>query len=274
MPLPKRQITRQAAPEASFEPGDFSSGFQIPDGDYNVKTCMTGAHTYGGTVPDGVPAFLVLYEDDNGATYEQPYKAGDNEHLQPSDDGETFVHPDGQSPAKIYGNGAAAMWLKSWKEAGHQFTGNQASQFTGLRVRLVSAAAPKGKTSDNPDRTLPLIGKILGKAPQSRPTSSASRTAPRSSTPTRPTSAASRAQAAPVNGELDDAALGLVLEVLEKAADQTMTVSKLGMAVWMAAQKNADYKSQASAIKKLITPEFLTGKDGIETDGESVALAS
>src|SRR5713226_5239398 len=97
---------------ASLDPSAHAGGGQIPDGDYDIKVVQTVNFTYGGTVPEGVPAIAVTY-DDGGALFTQNYKAGDNEHLVASDDGKTFIHPDPRQSAAIFKGGAASQFLAS-----------------------------------------------------------------------------------------------------------------------------------------------------------------
>lgn len=241
---------KQSAPRASLAPEGHSVGGQIADGDYEITSCTTGLNTYAGNVPEGVPAIVVVYNDGN--EYTQYYKAGDNDHLRPTEDEKGFIHPDGKSPAKIYGGGAASMWLKSLAESGFEIKDSDdgVGQFEGLKVTLRSKAAPKGKTSDNPDRVIPLVVKILGTAGKSAP-------------------AKANAKASS-NGDLDTIAVDLLKQVLGK---NTLRIDNLGMKVWMAAGKTP-HADQRQAIKNLITVDWIKGRDEFETDGDEVAVRS
>lgn len=268
MPLPRK---REAA-RASFDPDSFTTGSSVPDGDYVITSCTTGMFVFGSFGEHA--AFLVTYQDDNGTEHLVPYKAGDNKYILPSEDGENFVNPDDpEVPPKIYSQGDAAKWLKSWREAGHKFESDDASQFNGIRVRLVSELVPRGKgTGENPNKTVQLIAKILGTgkgAPSSRPTAARPNTSARSvSVASRNAPATSRS-----NGDLSDTAIDLVKQVLSKRDGQVLELEKLPNAVWMKAKMDAKLKPQAQAIKDIITAEWLESQDGIETDGENVALA-
>src|SRR5579872_2637912 len=159
---------------AGLDPSQHQGGGMIADGDYDIKTVTTALFTYQGNVPEGVPAILVTYSAD-GADYEVKYKAGDNAHLVPSEDGTTFYHPEGGTAA-IFKGGEASMFLASLAKAGHKFVGESVKQFEGMRVTLETVAAPKGRSSENKDRTFPLVTKILavaGKKAQGRPTAAA-----------------------------------------------------------------------------------------------------
>src|ERR1700676_2306569 len=101
---------------AGLDPSEHGGGGQIPDGDYDIKSVRTGLFTYGGTVRDGVPAILVVYND-GASDYEQPYKCGDNEHLVPKEDGSNFDHPSVDGTPTIYKGGAGSMWLASLTKA-------------------------------------------------------------------------------------------------------------------------------------------------------------
>lgn len=270
---------------------DHVGGGMVPDGDYTLVSARTSLNTYNGSVPDGKPAILVIYND-GADSYEQFYGAGDNQHLIPREDGLQFDHPDGESEPKIYKGGAASLWLTSLEKAGHKFTGDLLNQFDGMRVTLESVAAPKGKTAENKDRSIPLISKILavaGKkgAPVARPTpSKAVVGASTSASPRGASAAPTVAASSPVvtgqneaatNGQsLDDIAIAKVQEFLLNLGEGEQ-VSRLKMAttIWMTAQKVKD--PQAMALKKLVQDatwlEANSEAGGWVSDGNVVALA-
>lgn len=249
---------KSQAPRASLAPEGHSVGGQVPDGDYEIISSTTGLNTYAGNVPEGVPAIVVVYRDPS-SEYTQYYKAGDNEHLAPTDDAKGFIHPDGKSPAKIYGGGAASLWLKSLAEAGFEIKDGDdgVGQFEGLRVTLRSKAAPKGKTSDNPDRVIPLVVKILGTATVGG--------IKRPSAGIKPTGSNSDG--------IHAATVALIKEALEKAPEHTLPLPKLAMNVWMAAGKDPAYKDSRSEIKALVNAKWIEGRSEFATDGETVGLA-
>jgi hypothetical protein len=239
MPEPKRG--------ASLAPEDHGGAGQIPDGDYAITNVYAGSFTYGGQVPEGVPAIMVTYKGDDGAEYEQPYKAGDNEHLSASEDGDRFIHPSG-GDAKIYKGGAASMWLGSLARCNFPITGDSVRQFKGTKVTLTNTAAPKGKTSDNKDKVIAMVSKIIalpGKGKASAPAS-------------RPSTASTSTLQAPVSGattngnsDLTPVAVEMIQAILAEAPDNTMTRVKLSTSVMLRATKDAAHKANMTALKKL-----------------------
>jgi hypothetical protein len=241
---------------ASLAPEDHGGAGQIPDGDYLITNVYAGSFTYGGQVPDGVPAIMVTYKGDDGAEYEQPYKAGDNQHLAASEDGDRFIHPEG-GDAKIYKGGAASMWLGSLARCNFPITGDSVRQFKGTKVTLTNTAAPKGKTSDNKDKVIAMVSKILSLP---KATSSASKTTASAAKPTGATTAAATTQATASNGnsDLTSTAIEMIQAILADAPDNTMTRVKLSTSVMLRATKDAAHKTNMTALKKLAgDPTFL-----------------
>lgn len=259
---------------ASLLPEDAQGGFQVPDGDYTIKEIQTELFTYGGTVPDGVPAIIILYTDSDDNDYEQPYKAGDNQHLAPSEDKTQFVNPnDENAPAAIYKGGAAFMWLSSIFKAGFpkDKVGADVTVFKGTRVSLVSVAAPKGKTQNDKKegKTIPIVAKVLAMpgASKGRPTQPATR-ATAAAKPTAPTAGATS------NGDLDADTIIRVQEALTSAKNNTLGLVKLKLAVWQTASKAKD--GNATAYRTLITPDWLNANSEAGSwmvDGDTVTLA-
>lgn len=245
----------EKAKGASLAPEDHGGAGQIPDGDYTITNVYAGSFTYGGTVPDGVPAIMVTYKADDGAEYEQPYKAGDNQHLAASEDGDRFVHPAGEE-ARIYKGGAASMWLGSLARSNFPITGDSVRQFKGIKVHITNVAAPKGKSGDNKDKVIAMVDKILalpGKGTAPKGTSSVSKTtvsaAPAS------TSATSTSNG---NGDLTASAIELIQRILAEATDNTMTRVKLSTSVMLRATKDDNLKASMTQLKKLAgDPTFL-----------------
>jgi len=260
---------------ASLAPEDHAGGGSIPDGDYLIKESYAGLFTYAGVVPEGVPAIMVLYRADDGSEYEQPYKAGDNEHLVPSDDGERFLHPQGEE-ARIYKGGAASMWLGSLAKAGFKINGDSVKQFKGTRVTLVNTAAPKGRDGQGKDKVIPLVSKVLGTAKGPGP--KVATPAP-TRTPGATTAAATiSATASPSNGagDLDATARDMILTILASAPDNTITRVKLSTDVLLTATKNPNLKAHNTALKKLAGDSAWLIENasvgGWSTDGETIQL--
>lgn len=243
---------------ASLDPSTHQGGGQVPNGDYDIVKVRASLFTYPGNGAV-VPAIMVTYKDAS-TEYEQMYKAGDTEHLVPSDDGHRFVHPQGES-ASIYKGGAASMWLGSLVKQGFAFTGDDVTQIEGIKVKLENLAAPRGKTSENAEKTIPMVVKIIGKvAVAGRPTgakNAASATAPSIATP-----AASSA-----NGDaLNDVAIGAIVQALEAAPDHTLKVKGLAVRCLKFAPG-----SKLNDLTKLMTPEWLAANadvGGWASDGE------
>lgn len=240
---------------ASLAPEDHGGAGQIPDGDYLIVNSYAGSFTYGGQVPEGVPAIMVTYKGDDGAEYEQPYKAGDNEHLSASEDGDRFIHPNG-GDAKIYKGGAASMWLGSLAKCNFPITGDSVRQFKGTKVTLTNTAAPKGKTSDNKDKVIAMVSKILSLP---KATSSASKTTVSAVKPSGATTATATAHATTNgNADLTPTAIEMIQAILADAPDNTMTRVKLSTSVMLRATKDPSHKANMTALKKLAgDPTFL-----------------
>lgn len=223
---------------AGLDPSQHGGGGQVPDGDYDIKDIRTGLFTYGGNVPEGVPAILVTYFD-GGSEYEQPYKCGDNEHLVPNKDGSNFDHPSGGNPTILKG-GAGSMFLASLAKAGYQFTSEDVRQLRGMRVSLESVPAPKGKSADNKDRVIPMVTKILaapkGKAPAKAP---------------------AKTTTAGTNGTGDEAARAAVKGALAQVDGAVLEIGKLSQAVYVSAIKSKMPNAEAMNLKKLLTPMWL-----------------
>ena len=253
---------------ASLAPEDHAGAGQIPDGDYTITDCYAGSFDYNGQVPEGVPAILVMYKSSDGQSYEQPYKAGDNEHLVASDDHERFIHPNG-GEARIYKGGAASQWLGSLVKAGFNITGDSIKQFKGLKVTLVNVAAPTGKTKDKEGKVIPLVAKVLGTAG----TAKASPNAGKASAP--PAPATTPATASHSNG-LDETARDMILTILAGAPDNTITRVKLSTQVMLAASKDPALKPNMPALKKLAgDASWLVDQaevSGWATDGEVISI--
>jgi hypothetical protein len=255
---------------ASLAPEDHAGGGSIPDGDYVIKESYAGLFTYAGVVPEGVPAIMVLYRADDGSEYEQPYKAGDNEHLVPSDDGERFLHPQGEE-ARIYKGGAASMWLGSLAKAGFKINGDSVKQFKGTRVTLVNTAAPKGRDGQGKDKVIPLVSKVLGTAKGPGPKAVATVPAKTVAATTTPAPAASNG-----NSDIDATARDMILTILASAPDNTITRVKLSTDVLLTATKNPNLKAHNTALKKLAGDSAWLIENasvgGWSTDGETIQL--
>lgn len=241
---------------AGLDPSQHGGGGAVPDGDYDIKDIRTGLHTYGGNVPDGVPAIVVTYFD-GSSEYEQNYKCGDNDHLVPNKDGSNFDHPGGGNPTILKG-GAGSMFLASLAKAGHQFTSEDVRQLKGMRVSLQNVPAPKGKSSENPDRVIPMVIKILavakGKAPAKAPAKAAT-------------------TAAGTNGTGDESARAAVKGALAQVDGSVLEIGKLSQAVYVSAIKSKMPNAEAMNLKKLITPMWLEANaeaGGWTVDGNTV----
>jgi hypothetical protein len=243
----------EKAKGASLAPEDHGGAGQIPDGDYTIVNVYAGSFTYGGQVPEGVPAIMVTYKGDDGAEYEQPYKAGDNEHLSASEDGDRFIHPGG-GEAKIYKGGAASMWLGSLAKCNFPITGDSVRQFKGTKVTLTNTAAPKGKTSDNKDKVIAMVSKIIALPGKGKATAPATRPSIASTSASQPTAHA----AGNGNADLTPQAIELIQGILAEAPDNTMTRVKLSTSVMLRATKDPNLKANMTALKKLAgDPTFL-----------------
>src|SRR6267142_6893229 len=205
---------------ASLDPSTHAGGGQVPPGIYDIIKVRADLFTYPGLGAQ-VPAIMVTYRD-AGVDFEEMYKAGDLDHLIPSDDNKRFVHPKGESAA-IYKGGAASMWLGSLAKQGFKFNGDDVSQIEGIRVELDNVAAPKGKSSENADKVFPLVIKILSAAKQSRPTQ---RTGTVGAASTSTTPATATVPTAASNG-LDEVAITAVMQGLDAAPDHTRKVKGL-----------------------------------------------
>lgn len=243
---------KSTAPRASLKPENASGGSRVPDGEYTIVQSRTGLNTYNGTVPEGVPAIIFNLQGENG-DYENSWKAGDNEHLVPTEDGTGFTHPDGRSTPTIFHGGAANYLLKSLEAAGFevQDVPEGVKQFEGLRVRLASKLIKLGQ--EKKDTPTPLVDKILGTAGKNAPAKLVK-------------------GATNSHGELDAAAVSLLKDVLGKAPGKQLPFENLAMKVWMAAGKT-EHASVRQEIKSLITIDWVKGRKEFETDGEDVGLA-
>jgi len=266
----------EKAKGASLAPEDHGGAGQIPDGDYTITNVYAGSFTYGGTVPDGVPAIMVTYKADDGAEYEQPYKAGDNQHLAASEDGDRFIHPNGEE-ARIYKGGAASMWLGSLARSNFPITGDSVRQFKGTKVHITNVAAPKGKSGDNKDKVIAMVDKILALPGKGKATAPAT-ARPTSSTASTSTSLApATSVTSNGNADLTASAIELIQGILAEATDNTMTRVKLSTSVMLRATKDATLKASMTQLKKLAgDPTFLiehAEAGGWSTDtGEEVKL--
>jgi hypothetical protein len=240
----------EKAKGASLAPEDHGGAGQIPDGDYTITNVYAGSFTYGGQVPEGVPAIMVTYKGDDGAEYEQPYKAGDNQHLAPSEDGDRFIHPDG-GDAKIYKGGAASMWLGSLARCNFPITGDSVRQFKGTKVTLTNTAAPKGKTGDNKDKVIAMVSKIIA-LPKAQGKAAVTSTTAKNVT------GITSAPASNGNSDLTPQAIELIQGILAEATDNTMTRVKLSTSVMLKATKDPALKANMTQLKKLAgDPTFL-----------------
>lgn len=251
---------------ASLDPSTHAGGGQVPPGTYDIIKVKADVFTYPGQGAQ-VPAIMVTYRD-AGVDYEQMYKAGDLDHLIPSDDGKRFIHPKGESAA-IYKGGAASMWLGSLAKQGFKFNGDDVSQIEGIRVELDNVAAPKGKSSENADKVFPLVIKILTSAKQTaRPIQRTGTAGAASTSTTAPTSAAPTVAS---NG-LDEVAITAVMQALEAAPEHTLKVKGLAVRCLKFASG-----TKLNDLTKLITPEWLATQSeatqAFVTDGESVVAS-
>jgi hypothetical protein len=244
---------------ANLDPSTHQGGGQVPNGTYDIIKARAILFTYPGTSAQ-VPSLLVTFKE-GGAEYEQQYKAGDTDHLVPSDDGLRFVHPGGEAAA-IYKGGACSMFLGSLAKQNFAFKGDAVNQIEGIRVELENAPAPKGKSSDSPDRTIPLVAKILGKSkgsPAARPTAAAT--------------ASSTVPPAASSTELSDVALTAVLSVLENAQDHKTAIKNIAV-------KALKYSNGAKLndLSKLMSPEWLAEQSeatgAFAIDGDSLVGVS
>lgn len=249
---------------ASLDPSTHAGGGQVPPGTYDIIKVKADVFTYPGQGAQ-VPAIMVTYRD-AGVDYEQMYKAGDLDHLIPSDDGKRFIHPKGEAAA-IYKGGAASMWLGSLAKQGFKFNGDDVSQIEGIRVELDNVAAPKGKSSENADKVFPLVIKILTSAKQSRPMTGKATAAATSSSTAAPASTSTVAS----NG-LDEVAISAVMQALEAAPEHTLKVKGLAVRCLKFASG-----TKLNDLTKLITPEWLATQSeatqAFVTDGESVVAS-
>ena len=247
---------------ASLLPSDHTRGFNIPDGDYIIKTVQTMLHDYGGNSLVDVPAIAVLYADpkDPATTYEWRYKAGDVEHLIPTENGKSFQHPNGKDEARLYGAGAASLWLKSLADSGFPMdkVSDDVTVFQGANVHLVNKAAPKGKTGEQTqDKSFPIVTKI-----NSLPSASGK-------------PAKAQIPAAESNGDaVDDKAIEAVQAALAAAEGNKRTRIKLATDVFISLTKQKD--PAAAAVKKLVGDATWLAANaevgGWSSDGESVVL--
>lgn len=237
---------------ASLDPGTHQGGSQIQNGNYDIVKVRAGVFDYMGQVPDGVPAIMVTYKAD-GIEYEQPYKAGDNAHLVPGEDGRTFVHPTGEA-ASYFKGGAASLWLGSLAKCGFKFNGDDVTQIEGIKVTIENLAAPKGKTSENKDKVIPMVTAILGK---SKATASGATTA-----------AATTRVATASPSDLDKIATIAALTVLESINDHKTILKGFAVRCLKFAPG-----TKLNDLTKLMTPEWLQSKAdvvGWTTDGNEV----
>lgn len=240
---------------ASGNPADFMVGGAVPDGRYTIKSVSTDdTFDYQGKSSKGaVPTCdFTFVSAQDGAEFTQHYSAGDLEYLVPDESRTGFVHPRGED-AKIGRNTNFGKFLIAIINAGFPATILDAGDFSvlaGSDVELLAQAQPKG--SDGKDKTLTLPTKYYGKVmagAKRRPTQTASRGSASSAART----AAPTATASPSNNgdNLDADTVTRVQEALAVAADNTMSVVKLGTTVWLTAQrdKNANVKLNAKSYK-------------------------
>jgi hypothetical protein len=244
---------------ASLDPSAHSGGGQVPNGDYTIKKARAGIFTYPGNGAQ-VPAALVEFSD-GSQTYDQMYKAGDLEHLVPTDDGKRFVHPDStRDDATIYKGGTLSLFLGSLKRCGFAFNSDEIPQIEGIKVTLESFPAPKGKSADNPDRLVPLVTKLLagkGTRPTSKPVAAST-----------VKSTAAPAVSSNGTGDIEQVAIEAVMAVLGDGPTKVK-----GLAV-RCLKHSPGYK--LNDLTKLITPEWLEANaetTGWAIDGENLVLA-
>lgn len=240
---------------ASFAPEDAVGGGSVPDGDYTVKEATTDLFTYNGQVPEGVPAVMFLLRADDGTEYEQPYKAGDNEHLTPSDDKTHFVHPNGRDVPNIYKGGAAHQLFSSLVKAGFpkdKLADGTVTVFKGLKATFTNVAAPTGKTKDDnkAGKTIPLVSKIISMP--GKGTAGAKPAPARAASPAKATPAPAEA-----NGEPSDLDLMTIAEIQKVLANREggtcNTGLKLGTAVMqlVAGYRKSEDEGEKAAFKQL-----------------------
>jgi hypothetical protein len=268
MEIERNNNMPSVAKGASLDPSTHQGGGQTPNGNYDIVKVRASLFQYPGRDAT-VPAIMVTYRD-AGVEYEQMYKAGDTDHLVPSDDGKRFVHPHGEQ-ANIYKGGAASLFLSSLARAGFKFNGDDVSQIEGIRVELENTAAPRGKSEENAAKTFPLVVKILtaakaGAKTATRPTNAGAAT-------TTATTTAAAPAAASTNGDIGDSAIAAVIEALTVAPEHTLKVKGLAVRCLKFASG-----AKLNDLTKLMTPEWLT-TTGEETgawacDGESVVGVS
>lgn len=251
---------------ASLDPSTHQGGGQVPNGTYDIVKSRAAIFTYPGHGAQ-VPALMITFKD-AGVEYEQMYKAGDTDHLIASEDGKRFVHPKGED-ASIYKGGSCSLFLGSLVKQGLGFTGDDVSQIEGIRVQLENFAAPKGKSSENAEKQIPLVVKILTAAKQGRPTQQAGRAPAASTSTTQPTNAAPTV-ASNGNADLDSTAIQAVMQALDASPEKSLKVKGLAVRCLKFASG-----TKLNDLTKLITPEWLIAQadaTGWTTDGEVVAL--
>jgi hypothetical protein len=255
---------------ASLLPNDFAVGGALPNGEYTIAASKASTFDYNGTQPAS-PALHITFADADGEAREQYYSAGKLEFLAPDVDGRRFINPNGDD-AKISKQSNAAAFLISIINAGFPVDklGDDVTVFAGTKVLIENVAQQKreGLKDQKEGKTIPLVAKIISLSGEAK---SGARGAAKIPVTATPKTAASPASS---NGNLDEAAITAIQEILAETPDNSLTKLKLGTQVMLKLSKAHD--PNLNAIKKLATDSVWLAAQaeagGWVSDGNTIKL--
>lgn len=257
---------------ASLLPEDFSVGGAMPDGEYMIAAAKAATFDYNGTQAPS-PALHITFADADGEAREQYYSAGKLDFLAPDVDGRKFVNPAG-GDAKIAKQSNAAAFLLSIINGGfpREKISDDVSVFSGTKVLIENKAQPKraGLADQKEGKTIPLVAKVISLPGEAKGSAKGAAKSP--ATKTQATAASTAASNG--SGDLDEAAISAIQEILAEAPDNTLTRLKLGTNVMLKLSKAKD--PNMAQIKKLASDATWLAANaeagGWTSDGETVKL--
>lgn len=269
------------APTAiSLRPSEAVQGGLIDDIDAKITDAKFIMYDYNGTVQNPTPALGLELELSDGVKHEEYFSAGDSKYWAPSGDGKTLV-PTGDK-THLTNTCKLVIFLGELVNAGFSEDKLGAGDITclvGLKAHFQRKADPKrqglqrtGKNADREYSTL-VVTKILGMPGEAeKPQAAASK--PVAGQPS--TNAAAPAAAAPAaSGDVNDAAINTMLELLP-ANGGSIAKNKLSALVFKLIGKGHAYEAIRNAVtQEVFKDAFLkTGADaGLWAfDGTTVSL--
>lgn len=238
---------------AGLNPETFLQGGGVSDGDYTIREARADLFTYPGTSTTS-PALMVVFHDGT-SDIEQAYTAGKAEHLMPSDDKRSFVHPGG-GDAAIGKQSNAAAFLTSLVKSGFPVAllGEDVSAIQGTRVTITNVAQPKrpGIKDEKEGKTISLVTKVL-ELPKGKGKAATAAKTVAAATAAKTVAAATSTQTAATSngdGDLDEAARAQVLTVLATTPGGSMSRLKLGTSVMLACANDPQLKPLMLELRK------------------------